>query len=56
MYGVGALLLLLWALRPNIRALMEGRERFHGWRPWRKKTAEADHAPDASGDGNRKAL
>lgn len=34
-YGVGALLLLLWALRPNIKALMEGRERFHGWRPWR---------------------
>jgi glycerol-3-phosphate acyltransferase PlsY len=56
MYGVGALLLLLWALRPNIRALMEGRERFHGWRPWRKKTTEADHAPDASGDRDRKAL
>jgi acyl phosphate:glycerol-3-phosphate acyltransferase len=34
-YGVGALVLLVWALRPNIKALMEGRERFHGWRPWR---------------------
>ena len=39
-YGVVATLLLLWALRPNIKALMEGRERFHGWRPWRKKDIE----------------
>ncbi len=37
LYGVAALVLLMWALRPNIRALSEGRERFHGWRPWRKK-------------------
>lgn len=35
-YGVAAFLLLLWALRPNIKALMEGRERFHGWRPRRQ--------------------
>jgi acyl phosphate:glycerol-3-phosphate acyltransferase len=33
-YGLGALCLLLWALRPNLKALKEGRERFHGWRPW----------------------
>jgi len=39
-YGVIALVLLLWALRPNIKALIEGRERFHGWRPWQKKTKE----------------
>lgn len=37
LYGVAALVILIWALRPNIRALSEGRERFHGWRPWRKK-------------------
>ncbi len=37
LYGVMATLLLLYALRPNIKALIEGRERFHGWRPWRKK-------------------
>jgi glycerol-3-phosphate acyltransferase PlsY len=36
-YGVIAFFILVWALRPNIKALMEGRERFHGWRPWRKK-------------------
>lgn len=39
-YGVAATILLLWALRPNIKALMEGRERFHGWRPWRKEDPE----------------
>lgn len=37
LFGVIATLLLIWALRPNINALLEGRERFHGWRPWRKK-------------------
>jgi acyl phosphate:glycerol-3-phosphate acyltransferase len=36
-YGLAAFVLLVWALRPNIKALIEGRERFHGWRPWRKK-------------------
>ena len=41
LYGVATLLILLWALRPNIKALMEGRERFHGWRPWKKKETEA---------------
>ncbi len=44
LYGVIAFLLLVWALRPNIRALVQGRERFHGWRPWRKKKQEADEA------------
>jgi len=36
-YGVFAFILLAWALRPNIKALRAGRERFHGWRPWRKR-------------------
>jgi glycerol-3-phosphate acyltransferase PlsY len=35
-YGIIAFIMIVWALRPNIRALIEGRERFHGWRPWRK--------------------
>ena len=39
-YGLVATVLLVYALRPNIKALMEGRERFHGWRPWRKKEPE----------------
>jgi glycerol-3-phosphate acyltransferase PlsY len=43
-YGAIAFLMLVWALRPNIRALIEGRERFHGWRPWRKKDQEANKA------------
>lgn len=38
-YGVIAFLVLVWALRPNIKALVEGRERFHGWRPWQKASA-----------------
>ncbi len=37
LYGVIAFLMLVYALRPNIKALMEGRERFHGWRPWKKQ-------------------
>jgi glycerol-3-phosphate acyltransferase PlsY len=44
LYGVIAFVMLAWALRPNIRALIEGRERFHGWRPWRKKPQEAHKA------------
>jgi glycerol-3-phosphate acyltransferase PlsY len=36
-YGVITFFILIWALRPNIQALREGRERFHGWRPWKKK-------------------
>lgn len=43
-YGLIAFMMLAWALRPNIRALIEGRERFHGWRPWRKKDQEAHKA------------
>lgn len=35
-YGIFAFILLVWALRPNITALIKGRERFHGWRPWQK--------------------
>ncbi len=39
-YGVFALIILVWALRPNIQALIQRRERFHGWRPWRKTKQE----------------
>jgi glycerol-3-phosphate acyltransferase PlsY len=43
LYGIVTFFILLWALRPNIKALMEGRERFHGWRPWRKKDENEKH-------------
>jgi glycerol-3-phosphate acyltransferase PlsY len=36
-YGVVALILLVWALRPNIQRLKEGTERLHGFRAGRKK-------------------
>ncbi len=50
-YGILAFFLLVWALRPNIRALFAGRERFHGWRPWKKDAAVpfAEQSP-ASGE------
>ncbi len=32
LYGVLAELLLIWALRPNIKRLLGGTERLHGWR------------------------
>ncbi|MCJ7724752.1 MAG: hypothetical protein MUP03_11515, partial [Anaerolineales bacterium] len=50
LYGIIAELLLVLALRPNIIALIEGRERVHGWRPWRKR--DQDHAIQGSG-GNK---
>jgi glycerol-3-phosphate acyltransferase PlsY len=37
LYGILAELLLLWALRPNIRRLKEGTERLHGWRAKRRE-------------------
>jgi glycerol-3-phosphate acyltransferase PlsY len=37
LYGVGAFILLAWALRPNIRRLLRGEERLIGWRAKRAK-------------------
>jgi acyl phosphate:glycerol-3-phosphate acyltransferase len=39
LYGLGALILLVWALRPNIRRLLRGEERLIGWRAKRLKQA-----------------
>lgn len=39
LYGLFAEALLIWALRPNIRRLIEGRERLVGWRARRLKKA-----------------
>lgn len=36
-YGLLSLLLIVWALRPNIRRLMNGTERVVGWRAKRSK-------------------
>jgi glycerol-3-phosphate acyltransferase PlsY len=41
-YGLGAIALLAWALRPNIRRLLRGEERLIGWRAKRLKQASAD--------------
>lgn len=40
-YGLAAEAMLAWALRPNIRRLIAGNERIHGFRPWLKKRNEA---------------
>jgi glycerol-3-phosphate acyltransferase PlsY len=36
LYGVVAELIVLWALRPNIKRLIGGTERLHGWRARKK--------------------
>ncbi|KAA3648769.1 MAG: glycerol-3-phosphate acyltransferase [Chloroflexi bacterium] len=41
-YGIGTLALLGWALRPNIKRLLEGTERIHGFRARKNKAAEAE--------------
>jgi len=40
LYGIIAELLLMWALRPNIKRLMNGTERLHGWRVKKQKQQE----------------
>lgn len=45
LFGVGACLLLLWTLRPNIRRLLRGEERLIGWRARRMKQAAAGETP-----------
>jgi glycerol-3-phosphate acyltransferase PlsY len=49
LYGVGALVLLVWALRPNIRRLLRGEERLIGWRAKRLKQATAAAEPGPKG-------
>ncbi|MCW5878703.1 MAG: glycerol-3-phosphate acyltransferase [Anaerolineales bacterium] len=39
-YGLASLALVAWALRPNIKRLMEGNERLHGFRVRHLKKAE----------------
>ena len=43
-YGVLAEILLVWALRPNIKRLREGTERLHGWRAKRQNPDGSNHA------------
>jgi glycerol-3-phosphate acyltransferase PlsY len=45
LYGLGAFVLLAWALRPNLKRLMRGEERVIGWRARRMKQARASDAP-----------
>ena len=45
-YGGIALILLAWSLRPNIKRLIEGRERLHGWRALKLKHNENRIPPE----------
>jgi glycerol-3-phosphate acyltransferase PlsY len=47
-FGPLAMLILLWALRPNLTRLRQGTERLVGLRAWRKKKAEAGSAEKRS--------
>lgn len=42
-YGFGALVIVLWALRPNLLRLRQGNERVVGLRAYIKKRREASH-------------
>ena len=42
LYGLFAEVLLIWALRPNIKRLLEGNERLHGWRAKKKTWGEGE--------------
>lgn len=42
LYGLLAELLLIWALRPNIKRLFAGEERLHGWRAKKKVWGEGE--------------
>ena len=44
LFGVLAEILLVWALRPNIKRLREGSERLHGWRAKRQHPDGSNHA------------
>lgn len=46
-YGLAAELVLIWALRPNIRRLFEGNERLVGFRAKRRKN-QADYSSSSS--------
>ncbi|HBG75107.1 MAG: hypothetical protein A2X25_14515 [Chloroflexi bacterium GWB2_49_20] len=44
LFGVLAEILLMWALRPNIKRLLNGTERLQGWRAKRRQSRQP-HAP-----------
>ncbi len=48
LYGVLAEILLLWALRPNLKRLKEGTERMHGLRAMIRKRRQARQTADAA--------
>ena len=52
-YGLLAEILLIWALRPNIRRLIEGKERLVGWRARRLKKAQEGNYSSSSSSSSK---
>jgi glycerol-3-phosphate acyltransferase PlsY len=52
-YGILAEILLVWALRPNIRRLIEGNERMIGWRARRQKKAQENNYSSSSSSSSK---
>lgn len=52
-YGLLAEILLVWALRPNIRRLIEGKERMIGWRARRLKKAQENNYSSSSSSSSK---
>jgi len=46
-FGLFAEVLIIWALRPNIRRLLRGEERVVGWRPKKVNSNDHDTPPEA---------
>jgi glycerol-3-phosphate acyltransferase PlsY len=51
LYGLLAEVLLVWALRPNIKRLLNGTERLHGWRARRQQEKMQEEGEQDSGPG-----
>jgi glycerol-3-phosphate acyltransferase PlsY len=51
-YALGAELLILWSLRPNLQRLARGEERLVGWRARRKIARDAEAEKDTSPQAN----
>jgi glycerol-3-phosphate acyltransferase PlsY len=52
-YGLLAEILLIWALRPNIRRLLEGKERLVGWRARRIRKAQEKNYSSSSSSSSK---
>ena len=55
LYGIIAEALLIWALRPNIKRLIQGNERLVGYRAHKKSKHQSSSSPSSSPDFSSKS-